>query len=33
MWQAVEEKKQLWGERGRQAWLQNESNKVEMSEE
>jgi len=33
MWQELEEKKWLWDDRGRQAWLQNEPNKVGMSEE
>jgi hypothetical protein len=33
MWQELEEKKQLWDQRNRQAWLQNKPNKVEMSEE
>jgi hypothetical protein len=27
MWQELEEKKQLWDDKGRQAWLQDESNK------
>jgi hypothetical protein len=33
MWQELEEKMRLWDDRGRQVWLQNEPNKVEMSEE
>jgi hypothetical protein len=33
MWQELEEKKLLWDQTDRQAWLQNKPNKVEKSEE